>query len=225
MEADRGVDADALIAMTEQPEQFFRRDGDGERLGEYFFGSLFDVRGDVHAPDRALAVKRVTADPIGEVGAAIRCPSHADAHQPVIDDAEVFLTESVALGDKREGVHLPLRELIEDEMSAQVAVEGVAWFEEEAGRSVGIVGDRRGDREGLVGRAGRHPHVLLHPAAVGGLVLVLVTPTGVRSFEQIHQALAFLRLVAVIVDADHVAEGVEGDLLGVTDAMGEDFET
>lgn len=54
---------------------------------------------------------------------------------------------------------------------------------------------------------------------------MLVTPAGVRPFEQVNQALTLLRLVAVVVDADHVAEGVEGDLLGVTDAVGEDFET
>ena len=109
-------------------------------------------------------------------------------------------------------------------MPAQVAVEGVSGLEEEAGWSVGIVGDRRDDRERLVGGAGRHPHILLHPATVGGLVLVLVAPAGIRTFEQIHQALTLFRLVAVIVDADHVAEGVESDLLGVADAVREDFE-
>ena len=109
-------------------------------------------------------------------------------------------------------------------MATQVAVEGVTGLEEEASRTIGIVGDRRGDREGLIGRAGRHPHVLLHPAALGGLVLVLIAPTAVRAFEQVHQALALLRLIAVIIDADHVAEGVEGDLLGIADTVGEDFE-
>ena len=109
-------------------------------------------------------------------------------------------------------------------MATQVAVEGMSRFEEEAGRSVGIVGDRRDDRERLIGGAGWHPHVLLHPAAVGGLVLVLIAPAGIRIFEQIHQAFALLRLVAVIVDADHVTEGVESDFLGVADAVREDFE-
>ena len=225
MEADRGVDADTLVAVSEQSEQLILRNLGGERLRKEDLGSLIDVRGDVHAPDGALAIERIAADPVGEVGATIRCPGHADAHESVVDDAEVFLTEGVAVGDEREGVHLPFRELIEDEMSAQVAVEGVAWFEEEASRTIGIVGDRRGDREGLIGRSGRHPHVLLHPAALGGLVLVLVTPTGVRPFEQVHQAFTLLRLVTVIIDANHVAEGVEGDLLGVADAVGEDFET
>ena len=112
MEADRGVDADALVAVTEQSEQLILRDFGGQRLRKDGFGGLIDVQGDVHAPDRALAVERVAADPVREVGATIRCPGHADAHESVVDDAEVFLTESVALGDKREGVHLPLRELI-----------------------------------------------------------------------------------------------------------------
>ena len=177
MEADRGVDADALVAMSKETKQLVLRDLDGERLGEEGFGGLVDVRGDVHAPDGAFAVERVAADPVGEVGATIRSPSHADAHEAVVDDAQVFLTESVAVGDEREGIHLPFRELVQDEMASQVAVEGVAGLEEEASRTVGIIGDRRGDRERLIGRAGRHPDVLLHPTAVRVLVLVLVAPT------------------------------------------------
>ena len=225
MEPDRGVDADALVTVSEHPKQLLLRNRDRKRLGEDRLGGLVDVRRDLDTPDRAFAIEGVAADPVGEIGATIRRPGHADAHQAVIDHAELILAKSVAVGDKREGVHLPLWELIEDEMCAQVAVERVAWFEEEAGRAVGIVGDRRGDRERLVGCAGRHPHVLLHPAAVSRLILVLISPAGVRTLQEIHQPLTLLWLVAVIVHADHVAEGVEGDLLGVADAVSEDFET
>ena len=109
-------------------------------------------------------------------------------------------------------------------MAAELSVEGVARLVQEAGRTIRVIGDRRGDEERLIGGALGHPHVLLHPAALGLLILVLVAPAGVGTFEQVHQAFAFLRLVAVVVDTDHVAEVVEGDLLGVPDAMGEDFE-
>ena len=224
MEPDRGVDADALVTVSEHPKQLLLRNRDRKRLGEDRLGGLVDVRRDLDTPDRAFAIEGVAADPVCEIGATIRRPGHADAHQAVIDHAELILAKSVAVGDKREGVHLPLWELIEDEMCAQVAVERVAWFEEEAGRAVGIVGDGRGDGQRLVGRAGRHPHILFHPAALDGLILVLVAPAGVGAFQQIHQAFALLRLVAVVVHADHVAEGIESDLLGVTDAVGEDFE-
>ena len=53
---------------------------------------------------------------------------------------------------------------------------------------------------------------------------MLIAPSGIRPFEQIHQPFALLRLVAVIVDADDVAEVIEGDLLRVPDAVGVDFE-
>ena len=224
MEPDRGVDADTLVAVSEQSEQLLLGDDGGERLGEDCLGGLVDVRGDVHAPDRALAVERIAADPIGEVGPPIGCPGHADAHQTLVDHAQFLLTEGISVGDEREGVHLAFRELVQDEMSAQVAVEGMTWLEEEAGGSVGVVGDRRGDREGLVGRTCGHPHVLLDPAALDGLILVLVPPPAVRPLEQVHQPFTFPRLVAVIIDADHVAEGVEGDFLGVAEAAGEDLE-
>ena len=224
VQPDRGVHADALVTVTEQREQFIFRDGHGERLGEDGFRGLIDVGRDLEAPDRAFAVERVTADPVGEVGATVDAPGHADAHQTLVDHTQFLLTEGVAVRCEREGVHLALRELVQDEMATQVAIDGMTRFEEEAGRTVGIVGDRRDDREGLVGGAGREPDVLFHPAALDGLILMLVAPTGVGAFEEVHQAFAFLRLVAVVVHADHVAEGVKGDLLGITDAMGVDLE-
>ena len=109
-------------------------------------------------------------------------------------------------------------------MPAERAVEGVARFEEEARRAVGIIRDGRGDREGLIGSPGRHPLVLAHPAARGLLVLVLVAPAGVGALQEVDQAFAFLRLVRVIVHADDVAERVEGDLLRVADPAGENLE-
>ena len=224
MKPDRGIDADPLIAVSEKREQFVLGDGDGERLGEERFGGLVDVRGDIHAPDRALAVQRIAADPVGEVGTPIDAPGHADPHETLVDHAQLLLAEGVAVRDEREGVHLSFGELIQHEMSTEVAVEGMPWFKEEACRSVGIVGDGRGDGQRLVGRASRHPHVLFHPAALDGLVLVLVTPTCVGTFEHVYQTFTLLRLVAVVVHADHVAEGVEGDLLRIADAAGEDFE-
>ena len=95
---------------------------------------------------------------------------------------------------------------------------------QEAGGTVRIIGDWRGDEERLVGGAFRQPHVLFHPAALDGLILMLITPAGIGAFQQIHQAFTLLRLVAVVVYADDVAEVVEGDLLGVADAVGVDFE-
>ena len=141
-----------------------------------------------------------------------------------MDGAQAGHAEAIGGWLQGEGVHLAVRELIEDEMPAERAVEGVARFEEEARRPVGIIRDGRGDREGLIGSAGWHPLVLAHPAARGLLVLVLVAPAGVGALQEVHQAFAFLRLVRVIVHADDVAERVEGDLLRVADPAGEDLE-
>ena len=110
-------------------------------------------------------------------------------------------------------------------MSAQVAVKGVARLVQEAGGSIGVVGDRRGDEQRLVGGAFRQPHVLHHPAALELHVLVLAAPAGVGTLEQVDEAFAFLRLVGVVIHADDVPEIVEGDLLEIADAGGEDLET
>ena len=109
-------------------------------------------------------------------------------------------------------------------MPAEGAVQGVARFEEEARRAVGIIRDGGRDRERLIGGAGRHPLVFAHPAARGLLVLVLVAPAGVRTFQEVHQPFAFLRLIPVVVHADDVAERIEGDLLRIADPAGEDLE-
>ena len=224
MQADGSIDAHALVSMSKEFQALFLRHQGGERLRQELFGRLVDVRCHVETPHGAFAVEGISADPVGVIGPSVGAPGHADTHDTLGDGPEIGLPEAVRVSFQGEGIHLALRELVQEVMAAQVAVQGVAGFAQEAGRTVGVVGDGRSDVEGLVGCAVRQPHVLLHPAAVGLLILVLVAPAGVGALEQIHQALPFLRLVAVVVDADDVAEIVEGDLLGVADAVREDLE-
>ena len=141
-----------------------------------------------------------------------------------MDRAQAGHPETIGDWLEGEGVHLAVRELVQDEMPAERAVEGVARFEQKARRAVGIIGDGRGDREGLIGSPGRHPLVLAHPAARGLLVLVLVAPARVGALQKVHQAFALLRLIAVVVHAEHIPERVEGDFLRVADPAGEDLE-
>ena len=224
VKSDGGVDAHALVAMAEQTEAFLLGHGDGERLRQECFGRLVDVRSHVETPHGALAVEGISADPIRVIGPSVGAPGHADTHDALGDRPEIGLAEAVLVSFQGESVHLALRKLVEEVMATEISVQGVSRFTQETGRAVGIIGDRRSDVQGLVRSAVRQPHVLLHPAAVGLLILVLVAPAGVGALEQIHQTLPFLRLVAVVVDADDVTEVVEGDLLGVADAVREDLE-
>ena len=224
IEAERGVDPHALIGVPKQAEQALLREGRGERQGEDFLRDRVRLGGHVHAPDRALAVEGVAPDPVGEIGAAIGSPGHPDAHEAGVDRAQARHPEPVGRRLQGERVHLAVRELVQDEVPTEGAVQGVARFEEEARRAVGIIRDGGRDRERLIGGAGRHPLVFAHPAARGLLVLVLVAPAGVRTFQEVHQPFAFLRLIPVVVHADDVAERIEGDLLRIADPAGEDLE-
>ena len=126
VQSERGVHADALIAMGEKAEKFLLGNRDAKRLGEDGLRRLIGVRSHVESPDGTFAVERVAADPIGQVGLAVGAPSHADTHDSGADCAEVGLTERILVGLQCKGVHFSFRELIEEEMSAEFSVEGMA---------------------------------------------------------------------------------------------------
>ena len=112
--------------MGEKAEKFLLGNRDAKRLGEDGLRRPIGVRSHVESPDGTFAVERVAADPIGQVGLAVGAPSHADTHDSGADCAEVGLTERILVGLQCKGVHFSFRELIEEEMSAEFSVEGMA---------------------------------------------------------------------------------------------------
>ena len=86
---------------------------------------------------------------------------------------------------KGKGVHLPVRELIEDELAAQGTIQRVAWLPQEASGTIGVIGDRRGIAKGLIRGTVRLPDVFTHPAAIQLHVLVLIPPTRIGTFDDV----------------------------------------
>ena len=112
--------------MGEKAEKFLLGNRDAKRLGEDGLRRLIGVRSHVESPDSTFAVERVAADPVGEVGLAVDAPRHADTHDASADGAEIGLTEGILIELQSKGVHFSFRELIEEEMSAEFSVEGMA---------------------------------------------------------------------------------------------------
>ena len=100
----------------------------------------------------------------------------------------------------------------------------MARLAQEAGRTVGVIGDRRGVAEGLILGTGGLPDVFTHPAAVQLHVLVLIPPTAIGTFDDEDQAFAFLGLVRIVIDANNVPQIVESNFLYVANAGSEDLE-
>ena len=84
-----------------------------------------------------------------------------------------------------ESVHLTVRELIEDELTAQGTIQRVAWLPQEASGTIGVIGDRRSVAEGLIRGTVRLPDVFTHPAAIQLHVLVLIPPTRIGTFDDV----------------------------------------
>ena len=113
-------------------------------------------------------------------------------------------------------------------------------FEEAGARVIGQAGrtgaDVSGGRddEGRLGRILELPDLLGHPAGQRTLLeadrtvegmhgLVLHLPTGIGAFDDVDHA-GGVTLVGIVIDGERVAEVIEGNLLGITQAEVDDFE-
>ena len=224
VQPQRSVNPNPLVGVAQQSQETLLRNRCRQRKRKDFLRDRVGFGRHGHAPNRPFAIERIPADPVGEVGFTVGSPGHPDAHDALVDRAESHHLETVGRGLQGEGIHLTVRELIEDEVSAQGPIEGVARFMEEPRRAIRIIGDGRGEAQRLAGRPRGLPDVFAHPAAVQLHVLVLIPPTRVGTLDDIDEPFALLGLVGVVVDPDDITEVIEGDLLDVADARSEDLE-
>ncbi len=124
-----------------------------------------------------------------------------------------------------EGADRAFREFGDKEGIVVFFVKGGAWVEGEACGTVGVVDVRGGDVGGLE-FAGRLPNVFRHPRVVfRSTVLVVVPPAGIGTLGDVEETLALALAVGIVIDGEDVSVLVEGDLLGVAEAAGENFKT
>jgi len=102
--------------------------------------------------------------------------------------------------------------------------EGGAGIEGEAGRAVVIQTDGWGD----VGRLSFMPwnaEILIHPRIESSTAILPVgTPAGIHVLDDVDEAFFFAGSVGVVVDSEHVAVLVKGDLLHIAESTGIDFK-
>ncbi len=224
--------AHPAVGMTEQLLQIgvrARAKSRGDDLHRLPARGSVLVRRRVERPDAAFLIQRIAPVPVGEVKRALHAPGHADAHDAVVDGARVRHLECRAVRLQLERVHPAGGELVEQEMPAQGRAQRRARLVQEAGGAVAVIGQRRRDEQRLFAAAAfprllRQPDVLQDPAARALHVLMAAAPAGVALIRDVNQPLALAGQVRVVVHAKHVAEVVEGDLLHIAQAAGEDLE-
>ena len=109
-------------------------------------------------------------------------------------------------------------------MIAEGLAQGGAWIADQASGAHRIVSERGSDVGRLV-RMGGDPQVLVHPGVVVGLAgdgppagvpeLPIQPPARIAALGDVHEALALVAQVAIVVDGEQVAIVVEGDFLGI----------
>ena len=151
-------------------------------------------------------------------------PTEADAHDAVIDDARTDHAVGCALRLDAETAHLARGKFVQEKHPVLLFAERRAGVVFKTGRTVGVVQPCRQEVGGLAGEM-RFPKPLAHPRAVEPHVLVVTTPAAVARLGEVDEALAFARLVGVVIHADEIAVFVKGGLLDVAIAKGINLET
>ncbi len=157
---------------------------------------------------------------------------HAPAHDLIIGEREVS-----PLRLDRETANGRFGKFIDEEMSGETLIEASLTGVLEAARAVGVVGQGRRDVGRLSGKMG-HPQFLRHPDVVsvtplGGWdgdveifrsILPVKSPAGVAPFGDVNQPFALDGKIAVVIDAEQIAEFVESNLERVAQAVCEHFQ-
>ena len=215
------VAPDAQVRMLEQIGQLRNRAlfeaGLENRPG---LRACFVGRG-VEFPDAALVGRAV--HPIADVQSAVRAEVDAGVEDAAVNRVFAGHFERRAFGrDLKRAEFLALGV---EEVAAVFFSQGGAGVVGEAARAVGVVGHRRYDPGGLAGKA-RLEEFLFHPDVVRLFTadLPVEAPAGHAAFDDVEEAFPFAGVIAVVVDTEKVGVFVEGQFLGVADAVVEHFK-
>ncbi len=191
-------------------------------------------RSRIELPEPPGVLRSPPGDPVRQVERAVRPELHADGKDAAQDHRVAVEREPRAVLLQRErvdaGVGGRAGKAGHQEMIAPRLGQRRARVVDHARRPRVIGRDRRDDVRGLPVEA-RLEHRLVHPDVVAVVLVVGVlsvlpvgAPAAVGSFRDVDEPLGLARVVAVVVDADQIAELVEDELLEVPDPGREHLE-
>lgn len=197
----------------------------GDEVVDVFAVFAGGLGGVVEFPDAALFVEFVSfGGPVGDVEGSLGAEAEAD-HEEARGDLVFtghFEGGTVLFGF--EGEESPGGEAAHEEVIGIEIVDGGARIEGESSRAVLVALKGRGDVGGLVGVGGDGEAFIYPGAPILAAVLPVVAPAVVGAFGDVDEAFFLSLHVAVVVDAEEVAELVKGGLLDIAQAGGEEFE-